>query len=256
MDYRSERSQWWSIVSIAGALAVWYLATDVFRLVSPLTLPSPTDVASRFVWLTENTYNGTTLPENLAASLSVVLVGWALGVIVGAPLGVFMGWSERMRQYVSPLIELFRPIPPPAWIPFAVLWFGIDPAGRIFVIFVAALMPCIVNSYGAVVGRDPILIDAARCLGATDLRILRSVVVPTVFPGILAGIRIAIGGAWMTVVAAELVASSAGLGYMLVQAQYAIQPSIVLVSMFIIGIVGGLLSLTLSAIERHFKRGF
>jgi len=256
VDYTSERSPLWSLVSIAGALTVWYLSTDVFRLVSPLTLPSPTDVAASFVWLTKNTYNGTTLPRNLVASLSVVLAGWALGVVVGVPFGVLMGWSERLRGYAGPIIELFRPIPPPAWIPFAVLWFGIDPSGRIFVIFVAALMPCIINSYGAVIGRDPILIDAARCLGASDLRILRSVVVPTVFPGILAGIRVAIGGAWMTVVAAELVASGAGLGYMLVQAQYAIQPSIVLVSMFIIGLVGGLLSLTFSAVERRYKRGF
>lgn len=256
MDYRSDRSPLWSIVSIAAALGAWYLATDGLKLVSPLTLPSPNDVFSSFVWLLDHTYNGTTLPQNLLASLSVVLVGWALGVVIGIPTGVLMGWREGVRQYVSPVIELFRPIPPPAWIPFAVLWFGIAPTGRIFVIFIAALMPCIINSYGAVVGRDPILVDAARCLGASDVRILRSVVVPTVLPGILAGVRVAIGGAWMTVVAAELVASSAGLGYMLVQAQYAIQPSIVLVSMFIIGLVGGLLSLAFSAVERRYKRGF
>lgn len=256
MDYRRERSSLWSMVSIAVVFFLWYAVTDGLGLVSSLTLPSPADVASRAVWLATHTYNGTTLSQNLFASLSVVLIGWALGVIVGVPVGVLMGWSERIRQYVSPIIELLRPIPPPAWIPFAVLWFGIAPSGRIFVIFIAALMPCVINAYGAVVGRDPILVDAARCLGASDGRILRSVVVPTVSPDILAGIRVAIGSAWMTVVAAELVASSAGLGYMLVQAQYAIQPSIVLVSMFIIGLVGGLLSLTFSALERRYRGGF
>lgn len=254
MDYRRERSSLWSIVSIAAVLFLWYAVTDGLGLVSSLTLPSPADVASRAVWLATHTYNGTTLPQNLFASLSVVLIGWILGVAVGVPVGVWMGWSERVRQYVSPIIELLRPIPPPAWIPFAVLWFGIAPSGRVFVIFIAALMPCVINAYGAVVGRDPILVDAARCLGASDERILRSVVVPTVLPGILAGVRVAIGSAWMTVVAAELVASSAGLGYMLVQAQYAIQPSIVLVSMFIIGLVGGLLSITFSALERRYTR--
>lgn len=255
MDYRRERSSLWSIVSIAAVLFLWYAVTDGLGLVSSLTLPSPADVASRAVWLATHTYNGTTLPQNLFASLSVVLIGWVLGVVVGVPVGVWMGWSERVRQYVSPIIELLRPIPPPAWIPFAVLWFGIAPSGRIFVIFIAALMPCVINAYGAVVGRDLILVDAARCLGASDVRILRSVVVPTVLPGILAGVRVAIGSAWMTVVAAELVASSAGLGYMLVQAQYAIQPSIVLVSMFIIGLVGGLLSITFSALEQRYTRG-
>jgi ABC-type nitrate/sulfonate/bicarbonate transport system permease component len=256
MDYRRERSPVWSIVSVAIVLSVWYLVTEGSGLISPLTLPSPTDVVSKAKWLLSHTYNGTTLPQNLYASLSVVLIGWVLGVVVGVPLGVLIGWNGTLRQYVSPLIELFRPVPPPAWIPFAVLWFGIEPSGRVFVIFVAAVMPCIINSYGAVVGRDPILVDAARCFGASDFRILRSVIVPTIMPGILAGIRVAIGGAWMTVVAAELVASSAGLGYMLVQAQYAIQPSIVLVSMFIIGAVGGLLSITFGAIERYSRKGF
>ena len=256
MDYRRDCSSLWSIVSIVTALLLWYAVTDGFGLVSSLTLPSPADVASRAVWLATHTYNGTTLPQNLFASLTVVLVGWMLGVVIGVPLGVLMGWNERIRQYVSPVIELLRPIPPPAWIPFAVLWFGIAPSGRIFVIFISALMPCVINAYGAVIGRDPILVDAARCLGASDKRILRSIVVPTVSSDILAGIRIAIGSAWMTVVAAELVASSAGLGYMLVQAQYAIQPSIVLVSMFIIGLVGGLLSITFRAIERRYRGGF
>lgn len=255
MDYRSERSPLWSVASVAGAIFVWHMATDGLGLVSPLTLPSPAAVISRVAWLSTHMYNGTTLPQNLFASLWVVLVGWALGVLVGVPAGVLIGWSDRVRQYASPIVEILRPIPPPAWIPFAVLWFGIDPSGRIFVIFMAALMPCIVNSYGAVVGRDPILVDAGRCLGASDARILTSIVAPTVMPDILAGVRVAIGAAWMTVVAAELVASSAGLGYMLVQAQYAIQPSIVLVSMFIIGIVGGLLSLSFSALERRYRRG-
>ncbi|MFV0473340.1 MAG: ABC transporter permease [Pikeienuella sp.] len=255
MDYRSERSPLWSMVSIAGAILLWHMATDGLELVSDLTLPSPADVVSRVIWLATHAYNGTTLPQNLFASLWVVLVGWALGVALGVPMGVLIGWSRRLREYVGPIIEILRPIPPPAWIPFAVLWFGIDPSGRIFVIFMAALMPCIVNAYGAVVGREQILVDAARCLGAKDLRILTFVVVPTVMPDILAGVRVAIGAAWMTVVAAELVASSAGLGYMLVQAQYAIQPSIVLVSMFIIGIVGGLLSLSFSMLERRYRRG-
>ena len=253
MDYRDEASPLWSVFGVLLTLALWYLVTDGFGLVASLTLPSPSDVVSRFMWLTGHSYNGTTLLQNIGASLSVVLAGWALGVCVGVPLGVLMGWSERFRGYVEPIVELLRPIPPPAWIPFAVLWYGIAPGGRIFVIFLAALMPCIINAYGSVRGRDTILVDAARCLGASDTRILTSVVVPTVLPGIFAGVRIAVGAAWMTVVAAELVASSAGLGYMLVQAQYAVQPGIVLVSMGLIGLIGGVLGFALGMVEKRLR---
>ena len=191
------------------------------------------------------------LVTSVKSSLQVVLIGWVIGIAVGVPLGVAMGWSQPVRDYASPVVEMLRPIPPPAWIPFAVLWFGIAPSGRIFVIAMAAVMPCIINSYGAVRGCDAILVDAGRCLGASNGRIVSRIVVPTVAPEILAGIRIALGNAWMTVVAAELVASSAGLGFILVQAQYSIQPEVVLTSMFFIGTIGIVLSLMLGAVERH-----
>lgn len=238
------------LASVAGILGTWQIATATFGLISPLTLPSPEQVMHTAIRLSTTTYAGTTLASNVWASLQVVIAGWLLGVAIGVPLGVLMGWSARTRDYITPVIEILRPIPPPAWIPFAVLWFGIAPQGRIFVIAMAAVMPCIVNAYGAVRGHDGTLVEAARCLGAGERQIVMGVVLPTSMPNILAGIRIALGNAWMTVVAAELVASSAGLGFMLIQAQYAIQPSVVLVCMTLIGLIGILLSIALAAIER------
>ena len=237
-------------VGLSAWILSWHLVTAQFGWIAPLTLPSPGTVVETIGRLATQNYNGTLLGENIRASLAVVLVGWVIGVVVGVPLGVAMGWSRTVRDFVNPIVEMLRPIPPPAWIPFAVLWFGIAPSGRIFVIALAAVMPCIINSYGAVRGCDPILIDAARCLGAGNARLITQVVVPTVATDILSGIRIAIGNAWMTVVAAELVASSAGLGFILVQAQYAIQPEVVLASMFCIGVIGIILSLILGAVER------
>ncbi len=238
------------VVGIATFLLVWHLVTAQFQWIAPLTLPSPGTVLSTIARLTTENYNGTLLPENVWASLWVVLVGWLIGVVVGVPLGILMGWNPAVRDYVNPVVEMLRPIPPVAWIPFAVLWFGISPGGRIYVIAMASVMPCIINAYGAVRACDSILIDAGRCLGASNTQLVTSIVVPTVTPEILAGIRIAIGNAWMTVVAAELVASSAGLGFMLVQAQYALQPDVVLTSMFFIGLIGIGLSLILGLVER------
>ena len=247
----SDPSPLWGVGGIVGVLVMWHLATATFGWVSPLTLPAPLGVLRQGVRLATTNYNGTTLGENVWASLQVVLIGWSVGVVLGVPIGIAMGWNSTVRDYVNPLIEILRPIPPPAFIPFAVLWFGISPLGRIFVISLAAVMPCIINSYGAVRGCDQIIIDAARCLGAGDKRIVAAVVVPTVAPEIIAGIRIAIGNAWMTVVAAELVASSAGLGFILIQAQYAIQPAVVLVSMALIGLIGALLGILLGTVERR-----
>ncbi len=242
------------VLGLAGLgswVLAWHLVTAQFQWIAPLTLPSPGLVVKTIVRLANENYNGTLLAENVWASLKVVLIGWALGVCVGVPVGVVMGWNHKVREYLSPIVEILRPIPPPAWIPFAVLWFGISPGGRIFVIAIASVMPCIINSYGAVRGRDEILVEAGRCLGAGNTQLITKIVMPTVAPDIIAGIRIAIGNAWMTVVAAELVASSAGLGFILVQAQYAIQPEVVLTSMFFIGLVGISLTLMLGAIERH-----
>ena len=240
----------WGAAGVFCVLLIWHLFTAVFETISPQTLPSPGGVLRQAVRLTTTNYNGTLLHQNVWASLQVVLAGWMIGIVVGVPLGVAMGWNEKVRAYLNPIVEVLRPIPPPAWIPFAVLWFGIHPSGRIFVIAMASVMPCIINSYGAVRGCDAILIDAARCLGADQRTIITKVVMPTVAPEILAGVRIAIGNAWMTVVAAELVASSAGLGFMLIQAQYALQPDVVLTSMALIGLIGASLSMVLAAVER------
>lgn len=240
----------WGAAGIFFVLLIWHLFTAVLETVSPQTLPSPGGVLRQAIRLTTTNYNGTLLGQNIWASLQVVLAGWMIGIILGVPIGVAMGWNERIRAYLNPVVEVLRPIPPPAWIPFAVLWFGIFPSGRIFVIAMASVMPCIINSYGAVRGCDPILVDAARCLGADQRTIITKVVIPTVAPDILAGVRIAIGNAWMTVVAAELVASSAGLGFILIQAQYALQPDVVLTSMALIGLIGASLSMILGAVER------
>ena len=227
-----------SVASIVAALLAWYVASDVLRLAPPVMLPSPVTVWNRFVWMLSNPYQGSTLLTHLWASLGVVVVGWLLAVVIGVPLGILFGWNKKAREFLEPLFNLIRPIPPIAWTPFALLWFGITPGARIFVVVMAAFAPCVINAYEAVRGVDKGLIGAARVSGASRWQTLRSVVVPTALPRILVGTNLALTGAWMTLVAAELLAAQAGIGYMMQIARSAFQADIIMVGMILIGLLG------------------
>lgn len=248
-------SKWgFHVVGIVGALGLWEIITQGAHLVPVSTFPAPNVVFGEVGAILRRGYDGTTLGEDIRVSVEAVLIGWFIGVIIGTPLGLIMGWNRAIKEFASPIVEALRPIPPPAWIPFAVLWFGIAPSGRYFVVAISAVMPCIIASYSAVQYADYSVVEAAQCLGASRKLILWRVVAPMQFREIMAGIRVALGNAWMTIVAAELVASSAGLGFILIQAQDSVQTSVVLVSMILIGIVGSLLSLAMLLIESRVVR--
>ncbi|WP_162893196.1 ABC transporter permease [Microbacterium halotolerans] len=187
-------------------------------------------------------YLGDTLLGHSLASLTTVLMGWFAAGVIGLPLGIWVAWSKHARWTVYPVFQLLRPIPPIAWIPLALMWFGIGDVSRVFVVFVAAIVPWTLNSIQAVEGIDPILIRAARVLGAGQTRILAGVVVPTAVPTLLAGAQIALGNAWTTVIAAELLGASNGLGYIALNSSRTLDTDILLVSMLTIGVIGAALS--------------
>jgi ABC-type nitrate/sulfonate/bicarbonate transport system permease component len=155
-----------------------------------------------------------------------------------------------MRWLVFPIFQLLRPVPPLAWIPLAILWLGIGESARIFVVFIAAIVPWVMNSMQAVSSIDGILIRAARVLGANDRQILMRVVCRTALPTLVAGARIALGNAWTTLVAAELLAATAGLGYIALNASRTLEIGILLVAMGIIGLLGAIFSLGMEALTR------
>jgi NitT/TauT family transport system permease protein/taurine transport system permease protein len=231
-----------SAISVATLLGAWALASDVLHLAPSLILPSPDRVLGRATWLLTNTYQGETLLGHVAASLQVVVIAWFIAMAIGLPLGAAMGWFPTFRRFVNPVFQLIRPIPPIAWIPFAIIWFGIDPPARIVVVAMAAFSPCVINAYEAVRSVDRPIVWAARTAGAGQLRILVEIVVPAGLPVILTGARIALGNAWMTLVAAELLAAQAGLGYIMQVARQALQADIIVVSMAMIGLLGALFS--------------
>lgn len=250
-DGRGRRYRILSAVSVATLLGAWVLASDVLHLASPLILPSPDRVVGRAAWLLTNTYQGQTLFGHVAASLQVVVVAWFIAMAIGLPLGAAMGWFPTLRRFVNPIFQLIRPIPPIAWIPFAIIWFGIDPPARIVVVAMAAFSPCVINAYEAVRSVDRPVVWAAQTTGAGELRVLAEIVVPTGLPVMLTGARIALSNAWMTLVAAELLAAQAGLGYIMQVAREALQADIIVVSMATIGVLGALFSASLALVGKR-----
>ncbi len=246
------RAQWLAIagLSLAVMFAAWWWATRPNGPIPPLFLPPPIDVWDALVRLASRPYLGSTLGQHIAASLRIVLGGWLLAGLVGLPLGISMGWWKKVRWIAFPVFQLLRPVPPLAWIPLAILWLGIGPSARIFVVFIAAIVPWVLNSMQAVHSIDSILVRAALTLGASDTQILTRVVCRTALPTLVAGARIALGNAWTTLVAAELLAATAGLGYIALNASRTLEMGILLVAMAIIGALGALFSIGMHLLTR------
>ena len=247
------RLQWLAIAlaSLAAMFALWSYATREGGPISPLFLPPPQEVWDAFVRLWSRPYLGSSLGRHIGASLQVVIGGWLLAGLVGLPLGIAMGWWQKARWIAFPVFQILRPVPPLAWIPLAILWLGIGQSARVFVVFIAAIVPWVMNSMQAVYSIDGILVRAALTLGASDRQILTRVVCRTALPTLVAGARIALGNAWTTLVAAELVAATAGLGYIALNASRTLEMGILLVAMGVIGALGALFSVGMQLLTRR-----
>src|SRR3954466_2057578 len=187
----------------------------------------------------------------VVASLFRVATGYLLAVFIGIPLGLLMGWFPHFRMALNPAIQVLRPISPIAWIPVAILWFGVSDAAPIFLIFLASLFPITVAAMAAVQNIQLVYIRAARNFGIGGLELFKKVVLPAALPQILTGLRLALGGAWLVVVAAEMIAVNSGLGYLIIDARNAGKRyDLVVAGMVLIGLIGWLLDLLMRQIER------
>jgi NitT/TauT family transport system permease protein len=216
-------------ISIIGGIAIWWVLA-----LSGLQLPTPPEVLQKAIQM----WNAGILQEDVTASLARVLSGFVLGTAVAVPVGFLMGWYTVARGLFEPWIQFFRTIPPLALLPLVLVLMGIGELPKVFVIFLAAFLACVISTYQGVVSVDKTLINAARVLGAKDGTIFARVVVPASTPFILVGMRVGLGSAWATLVAAELLAAQAGLGYRMQQAQIYYDLSTIFVSIVIIGILG------------------
>ena len=242
----------WLALSVAGFVAffaVWWL-TAASGLVLRQFLPTPLDVLERFMALTRSPFVGYTLQQHLWSSFGRFAMGFGLAVVIG----LLMGWFRWLDAIVTPLFDALRFVAPIAWVPFAALWFGTGIGGPVLIIFSGAFPPCVINAYRGAKYVEPRFIEAAQTLGASHWRMITEVLLPASVPSIVAGLRISAGLGWQSLVGAELIVASSGIGYLLVKGQAAISTSIVMSGMIAIGIVGFAIDALLRMLERRINR--
>lgn len=240
------------LLSAAGLIVffgVWSFLAGA-KLINPLLLPPPLAVIKTFGNLTRHTFAGYTIQQHLASSLLRFTYGFVLAAVVGIPLGLAMGWLRWLDYIVSPLFEGIRFVAPIAWVPFAALWFGTGIGGPVLIIFAGAFPPCLINAYRGARHVDRHLLEAAQTLGANDRTIIFNVLLPAAMPSIVAGLRVSAGLGWQSLIGAELIVVSAGIGYLMVQGQSNLNTAIVMSGMIAIGLVGVVIDVALRLLER------
>ncbi|WP_319508582.1 ABC transporter permease [uncultured Methanolobus sp.] len=236
------------IVSIISAIILWQFIA-VYIVQNKFYLPSFTDVTFAFLEIMAKDakltilgldYQLPVLLVDLLYSLMHFWIGMLSALIIGIPVGMIMGWFRMIDRIVDPLIEIIRPIPPLAWIPFAIIWIGLNPLAAGFLIFIGAVFPIIINTFTGFKSVSRVYVEAAKVLGCnTDRELIRYVALPYALPSIAAGIRIAMGVGWMCLVAAEMFGVSRnGLGYKIWHHYYLHNMDFVLVYMLILGFLG------------------
>lgn len=236
---------WLAAGGILGFLVLWYACVKWVPLAAFSRLPDPLSVIRE--WLSLNPSYGISLFTkdyyvHILYSTYRALAAFALAIVLGVPLGIFMGWKKSVRQYAYGLFSLLRPVPPLAWVPVAILLFpGVEPA-VIFVTFLVAFFAMTMNTYVGVKSIPEDYFRAAQCLGGTSSDVLKDVIIPGAMPSIFTGLQIAMGAAWFTLAAGEMIAAQYGLGFLIWEAYNLIQYPTIIIGMVTLGFVGYLSS--------------
>ena len=234
LNFSNLKYKLWPFILPIIVIVVWFIVGDVLRIFPDYMLPSLGDVWNSLV----NVVSSGRLLENTISTLVKVFLGIIIASVIAIPLGIFLGVYEKANRFASLIISILRPIPPIAWIPFAILWLGIGLTSSVAVIFLGCFFPMLVAIIDGVKRTDKVLIEAARTFGATDIDILNKIVLPSALPSIVSGIKVGSGIALMCTVSAEMIASSNGLGYMILTASNLFNPGLIVVGMLVIGIIG------------------
>ena len=225
-----------SIGSVLSLLVLWFVVTTL-KIIPELFLPSPAAVWQKFIEVSQQGFMTATLWQHLAESIGRVFSALIAAIVIGVPLGLWMGLNKWVRAVFDPLVELLRPIPPLAYLPLLVIWFGIGETTKVLLIFFSILAPIIISSAHGVISHQKNRERAALSLGATRLQVLQYVILPTALPHILTGVRIGLGVGWSTLVAAELVAADRGIGFMVQSAAQFLITDTVILGIIVIAIV-------------------
>lgn len=242
---------WIGVATLVVLVGAWYALTTLTQTISPARFPAPGEVWDSLRQIVVAGYADARLHAHVLHSVKLVLLGFGAAAIVGVPLGLAMGWSRSIEAFANPAFLLIRPIPPLAWIPLAIVWLGLDDGAKVLVIWFAAFVPCVINSYSGVRSIEPHLLEAARTLGVPRLMLVREVLVPGAMPMIFTGLRLSLQACWTTLVAGELIGAIAGLGHVLYQAGLDIYPAMILVAMIAVALTGAAMTALLGWIERR-----
>lgn len=243
-----------NVAVLAGLCLAWFIAA---RLIGkPLVLPDFVETMEQFfsAWVNKRTM------RNMGITLWRVLVGSFYGLIVGSVLGLLMGYSEKVMALLSPFVNSIRQVPIMAWVPLSIIWFGLGEGPTVFMIFMSAVFPLIINTIAGVTDIDRNYFNAARSMGANTAAIFRDIIIPGAMPGFLTGLRLAIGSGWMSVICAEFIATSSGFGYLMIEAQERMQTAKLYALMIMSAIVGFAIDQLIRLVERkltswRFKDG-
>lgn len=239
-----------SLATVTIALVAWIAATQA-GLVKPLFLPRPGSVIGAFSNALDGRIDGAPLLDHVLASLMRVAAAFVLAALVGIPVGLATGLNPTLRAALDPFIEFYRPLPPLAYLPLVIIWFGIGETSKILLIFLACFAPVALAARAGVSAASVDQVNAARALGASRVQVVRHVVLPAALPDILVGLRIGMGVGWTTLVAAEMVAASTGIGQMVLNASNFLRTDIVVMGILLIGALAGAFEFGMRRLERR-----
>jgi len=227
-------------------IGVWQLLFHLGRL-NPLLLPPPSRIALTFRDLLESG----DLLRHIGISLIRVLEGFGIALFLGLSSGIAIGLSKTLDRFTDLVIQVVKPIPPIAWIPLAILWFGIGEKSKVYIIFLGAFFPIIINTIDGIRQTDHKFVEVAKLLAVPRFKFVFQVVLPGALPAIMTGVRVGLMVAWICVVAAELIAASSGIGYLIMDARELSQSDVVLVGMFTIGVIGKVMDSLIKLLEKR-----
>jgi taurine transport system permease protein len=242
-------TMWLTVLSILFIIFVWWLFTFM-GWVKPLFLPSPQAVLRKFFDVWNNGFTNTSFMGHVGISAARVFGAFLLACLIGIPLGLAMGMSPVIRGIFDPPIEFYRPIPPLAYLPLMIIWFGIGETSKVLLIFLSVLAPVALGARSGVKSAAIEQIHAAYSFGASRWQVMRHVILPSALPEILTAMRIGIGFGWTTLVAAEMVAATSGLGYMVLSASQFLQTSTVIMGIIVIAIIAYAFDMLMRFVER------
>ena len=215
-------------------IILWYIICDVLILVPSYMFPGPVEVVNAFIKLLVSGK----LFRDVIDTLYKVLFGLFFAVVVGISCGIILGWFKKLERLCTLIISVLRPIPPIAWIPFSILWFGIGTAPAVFIIFMGCVFPILVSTIDGVHRTKGVLIEAAQSFGASSTQMLTEVILPATVPYIVSGLKVGIGIALMCTISGEMIGSSSGIGYMILTSTNLFDTGSTVVGMLVIGLIG------------------